>query len=62
MLRYVAFVVLGSAFVTGVVATVQTHRLSTEPNKVLLTSTPVNYVKDHWPPRLPDTLRASVSR
>jgi hypothetical protein len=61
MLRYVAFVVLGSAFVTSVVATVQTHRLSTEP-KALVASTPVNYVKDHWPSRVPVTLRASVSR
>jgi hypothetical protein len=59
MLRYVAFVVLGSAFVTGIVTTVQNHRLSVEP-KVLLASTPVNYVDDHWPSRFPVTLRASA--
>ena len=60
MVRYVAFLVLGSAFVTGIVATVQTHRLAAEP-KVLFTSTPVNYVADHWPSSLAPTVRASVS-
>ena len=60
MLRYVAFLVLGSAFVTGIVTTVQTHRLSAEP-KVLFTSTPVNYVDGHWPSSVLTTLRGPVS-
>jgi hypothetical protein len=59
MVRFVAFLVLGSAFVTGIVTTVQTHRLSIEP-KVLLASTPVNYVNDHWPSAV--TIRASASQ
>jgi hypothetical protein len=60
MMRYVAFLVPGIAFVTGIMATVQTHRVAAEP-KVLFTSTPVNYVADHWPSSLAPTLRASVS-
>jgi hypothetical protein len=48
MVRYVAFLVLGTAFVTGMVTLVQTHRLWAEP-KVLFTSAPVNYVDGHWP-------------
>ncbi len=60
MVRYVAFLVLGSAFVTGIVTMVQTHRLSAEP-KVLFTSTPVNYVDGHWPSSLPAMLRGPVS-
>jgi hypothetical protein len=61
MLRYVAFLALGSAFMAGIVTTVQTHRLVTEPT-ALFTSTPVSYVDSHWPPSVPATLRASLSR
>jgi hypothetical protein len=61
MLRYVAFFVLGSAFATSIVTTVQTHRLSIEP-RVLLAKTPVNYVDDNWPPPVPVSLRASSSQ
>ena len=57
MMRYVAFLVPGSAFVTGIMTTVQTHRVAAEP-KVLFTSTPVNYVDDHWPSSLPANVRA----
>ena len=60
MMRYVAFLVLGSAFVTGIVTTVQIHRLAAEP-KVLFTSAPVNYVAGHWPSSLPATLRGPAS-
>ena len=60
MVRYVAFFVLGSAFVTGIVTMAETHRLSAEP-KVLFTSTPVNYVDGHWPSSLPAMLRGPVS-
>jgi len=61
MARYFAFLMLGSAFVTGVVMTVQTHRLVTAP-KAQFTNMPVNYVDSHWPPSVPATLRASFSR
>jgi hypothetical protein len=54
MVRYVAFLVLGSAFVTGIVTTVQTHRL--------FASTPVNYVDGHWPSSVLTTPMRSVSR
>jgi hypothetical protein len=44
MLRYVAFLVLGSVFVTGIVTTVQSHRVLVDPKllepKVLIRSTP----------------------
>jgi hypothetical protein len=60
MVRYLAFLVLGSAFVTGIVIVVQTHRLAAEP-KVLFTSASVNYVDNHWPSSLPATLRERVS-
>jgi hypothetical protein len=53
MVRYVAFLVLGTAFVTGMVTTVQTHRL--------FASTPVNYVDGHWPSSIPPTLAAYAS-
>ena len=36
MMRYVAFVVLGCAFVTGLWVTVQTHRLSEQTASVML--------------------------
>jgi len=52
MARYVAFLLLGSAFVTGMVMTVQTHRLVIEP-KAQFTNTPVNYVDSHWPASVP---------
>ena len=58
MVRYVAFLVIGSAFVTGIVATVQTHRAAAEP-KVLFTSAPVNYVADHWSSSLAPTVSVS---
>jgi hypothetical protein len=61
MARYVAFLLLGSAFVIGMVMTVQTHRLVIEP-KAQFTNTPVNYVDSHWPPSVPATLKASLSR
>jgi hypothetical protein len=61
MMRYVAFLVPGIAFVTGIMATVQTHRVAAEP-KVLFTSTPVNYVDDHWPSSVLTTPMRSVSR
>jgi hypothetical protein len=34
MLRYIAFLALGSAFVSGMVTTVHTHRLFTGPTKI----------------------------
>ena len=61
MLRYVAFLAFGSAFVASIVITVQTHRLATEP-KILLTNAAVNYVAAHWPPSVPATLGEAVSR
>jgi hypothetical protein len=54
MLRYVAFLVLGSTFVTGIVTTVQTHWLIIEP-RVLVAGTPLHYVDDHWPAPVPVT-------
>jgi hypothetical protein len=36
MMRYVAFVVLGCAFVAGLWVTVQTHRLSEQTASVML--------------------------
>jgi hypothetical protein len=69
MVRYVAFLVLGSAFVTGIVTTVQTHRLFTEPMvptsapaNYIPPSTPASYVDDHWPSSVPITFKVSVSR
>jgi hypothetical protein len=59
MVRYVAFLVAGSAFVTGIVATVQTHRLKPP---MVPTSAPANYVDDHWPSSVPIPLKVSVSR
>jgi hypothetical protein len=69
MVRYVAFLVLGSAFVTGIVTTVQTHRLFAEPMVptstpayYVPTSTAANYVDDHWPSSVLITPIRSVSR
>jgi hypothetical protein len=36
MVRYVAFVVLGCAFVVAMWATVQTHRLSEQPTTIMV--------------------------
>jgi hypothetical protein len=60
MLRYVAFLILGIAFATGIVTLVQTHRLSAEP-KVLFTSASVNYVDGHWLSSFPAMLKGPVS-
>jgi hypothetical protein len=48
MMRYVAFLVLGDAFVTGIVTTVKTHRLAAEP-RVLFTSAPVKFYSQARP-------------
>jgi hypothetical protein len=61
MLRYVAFLAFGSAFVASIVITVQTHRLATEP-KILLTNAVVNYVAAHWPPTVPATSGEAITR
>lgn len=60
MLRYVAFLVLGTAFVAGIATTVETHRLF-GGLRDQLTNTAVNYVDGHWPTSIPPALAASVS-